>query len=54
MILVTILSVFAIALGGFKASQIIKDNQSNSVSKYFEEDVVELGIQPHKVKISVL
>ena len=49
MILAAILSVFAIAFGGFKASQMVR-KESLTVPKYFEDEVLELGIQPHIVR----
>ena len=49
MILAAILSAIAVAFGGFKASQMIR-KESTAVPKYFEDEVLELGIQPHIVR----
>ena len=53
MILAAILSAIALAFGGFKASQIIR-KESTTVTKYFEDEVLELGIQPHIVRKTFL
>ena len=53
MILAAILSAIAVAFGGFKASQMIR-KESMTVPKYFEDEVLELGIQPHIVRKTFL